>query len=71
MKGILGCDADWLKPGERVRAANGQQMTILRKVTLEEALASAERNNLPKPEPVGNEHWYEVDVDLRAGSTNN
>lgn len=71
MKGILGCDAPYLQPGQVVFAANGQQMTILRKVTLEDALASAERNGLPRPQPVGDEQWYEVDIDLLAGASGN
>lgn len=61
MKGILGCDADWLQPGEIINTPDGRHMTVLRKVTLDEALESAERIGM-KVEPVGNEQWYEVDV---------
>lgn len=61
MKGILGCDADWLIPGLIVFTPDGRNLTILRKITLEEALASAERLGM-KVDPKGDEQWYEVQV---------
>jgi hypothetical protein len=71
MKGIMGCDADWLKPGDDVGAADGRRMTILRKVDLAAAIEIAERVGDTSFAPVPNEHFYEVEIDLQAGVTNN
>lgn len=63
MKGILGCDADWLEPGEIVATPDGRRLTVLHKITVEEALASAEGMGM-KVEAVGNEQWYAVEVEV-------
>lgn len=71
MKGVMGCDADWLKPGQVIETADGYLMTILRKVDLEAATAIAERVGNTSFAPVPNEHFYEVDVDLTTRVNNN
>jgi hypothetical protein len=68
VKGFIGTDAGWLEPGETV--VNGtQRITIVRKVTEEEALESAARSDL-NVVPVVNEHWYEVDISLAPVTDN-
>lgn len=63
MKGILGCDADWLQPGQIVATPDGRLMTVLHKITVGEALESAENLGV-KVEPIGNEQWYAVEVEV-------
>jgi hypothetical protein len=69
MKGIIGCDADSLKPGAVVMGANGARITIIRKVSEAEALASAARSDLPV-KPVAGEHWYEAEIALAPVTSN-
>lgn len=71
MKGIIGCDADWLKPGEVIGTPDGRRMTILRKVDLAAAVEIAERVGDVNFRPVPDEHFYEIDIDLQAQVTNN
>lgn len=71
MKGIIGCNAGWLKPGEVVDSTDGRRMTILRKVDLAAAVEIAERIGDWSFTPVPGEHFYEVDVDLLVQATNN
>jgi hypothetical protein len=71
MKGIVGCDAAWLLPGQVVKTGDGRSMTILRKVDLSAALAIAARVGDTGFKPVEGEHFYEVDVDFLKGVTNN
>jgi hypothetical protein len=71
LKGIIGCDADWLKPGEVVGTADGRRMTILRKVDLAAAFGIAARVGDVNFSPGPDEHFYEVEVDLQAQVTNN
>jgi hypothetical protein len=70
MKGVIGCDAGWLNPGEVIGTADGKRMTILREVDAATALEIAARNCLTI-QVVPGEHFYEVDIDLQAQVTNN
>lgn len=71
MKGIIGCNAAWLQPGEVVATADGRRMTIIRKVDLAAATEIAARVGDTHFHPVPDEHFYEVDEDLQAQVTNN
>lgn len=66
MKGVMGCNADWLEPGQTIGTENGQVIRILRKVDLDAAIAIA-----PSFQPVPGECFYEVEVDLLAGRNEN
>jgi hypothetical protein len=71
MKGIVGCDADWLEPGQVVATPDGRRLTILRKVDLGAALEIAAKVGDASFKPVDGESFYEVDVDFTAGMVNN
>lgn len=71
MKGIIGCNADWLKPGEVIETAQGHLMTVLRKVDLMAAIELAEQVGDTNFKPFPDEHFYEIDVDFQAQVTNN
>lgn len=67
MRGFMGCDRRDLQPGDKVRAANGMRIVIIREVTLEEARESWEQcADGSALEPVGDERWYEVEATLVA-----
>jgi hypothetical protein len=71
LKGIIGCNADWLQPGDVVGSGNGRRMTILRKVDLQAAVEIAERLGDVNFCAAPDEHFYEIEVDLQAQVTNN
>lgn len=71
MKGVVGCDAGWLEPGQRVKTGDGRILTILRKVDLTAAREIAERVGDVNFNPAPDEHFYEVDVDFAAELVNN
>jgi hypothetical protein len=71
LKGIIGCDADWLQPGEVIGTPDGRRMTVLRKVDLAAAEEIAARVGDTTFVPVGEEHFYEVEIDFAAGLSNN
>lgn len=71
MKGIVGCDVDWLQPGEVIGTADGRRMRILRMVDLAAAIKIAQRLGDTSFKPVAGEHFYEVEVDLLAGVSDN
>jgi hypothetical protein len=71
MKGILGGRSETaLEPGEVIQQAGGAQITVLREITLAEALEAGARTN-QNITPVPGERWYEVDVDYLTPATRN
>lgn len=71
MKGIVGCNAGALTPGQIVWTEDGRRLTILRKVDLAVARELAEGIGDWNFNPAPGEHFYEVDVDFAAGMGNN
>ena len=62
MKGIIGVDAGYLRPGDLVQAQNGYRLSIVRKVDLAAARDLADSLGDTAFQPADGEHFYEVEV---------
>jgi hypothetical protein len=71
MKGIIGCNAGYLEPGEIIDMDSGASMTVIRKVDLQAAIEAAHKLGDTGFKPVEGEHFYEVEVERFAPVSNN